>query len=389
MPAHPWTTPADVKAHAEKLHRQGKLAALVMQGLAHDPVRVPLKKPSRQDLERDLGPVQAWVKALRRVPYLVVQDKTHKTRLMGEQTLPHAAEFPDACAAARTVGSDCVRQLERAARLAAATDEVAPLVAEWMRAHPTKVLAVADDWEGILAVHLWLRAHPRSGMYARQLTLPGVHSKFVERHARLLLDLKVEAGEQDEEATGAPLAQLGFRVKPQRVRIRPLGNKLPGLEALATADVTLEADALEALGVRVGRVVIVENEITYLSLPDLPDTVALFGAGYGADAVRGLTFVRDARVTYWGDLDTHGLAILDELRAVLPHAESVLMDLGALDRYRELATREPKQATRRPTRLTPDELAAYDALQDGTFGDQLRIEQERLPLPTWKPVSHH
>lgn len=354
-----------------------------MQGVTDDPVRMPLKKPSRQDLEQDLGQVQAWVKSLRRIPHLMVRDKTHKTRLMGEQTLPHSAAFPTVWDAARVVGPDCIRQLKQVARLAAVTDEVAPLIAVWMQVHASKVLAVADDWEGILAVHLWLRDHPCEGIYARQLTLPGVHSKFVERHARLLVELQAEVGELDEEATGPPLAKLGFRLKLQRVRIRPLGNKLAGLEALATADVTLGAAELEALGVRVGRVVIVENEITYLSIPDLPDTVALFGAGYGADAVRGLTFVRDARVTYWGDLDTHGLAILDELRAYLPHAESVLMDLGALERYRGLATREPKQATRRPTRLTPAELAAYDALQDGTFGDQLRIEQERLPLPTW------
>jgi hypothetical protein len=43
-------------------------------------------------------------------------------------------------------------------------------------------------------------------------------------------------------------------------------------------------------------------------------------------------------VLYWGDLDTHGFAILDELRAHCPHAESLLMNRAtflelAPDRY--------------------------------------------------------
>ncbi len=32
------------------------------------------------------------------------------------------------------------------------------------------------------------------------------------------------------------------------------------------------------------------------------------------------------QVSYWGDIDTHGFAILDQLRTYIPHAHSLLMD---------------------------------------------------------------
>ncbi len=32
------------------------------------------------------------------------------------------------------------------------------------------------------------------------------------------------------------------------------------------------------------------------------------------------------QVYYWGDIDTHGFAILDQLRTHIPHARSLLMD---------------------------------------------------------------
>jgi hypothetical protein len=35
-------------------------------------------------------------------------------------------------------------------------------------------------------------------------------------------------------------------------------------------------------------------------------------------------------VVYWGDIDSHGLAILSGVRATVPHVRSVLMDLDTL-----------------------------------------------------------
>ena len=75
---------------------------------------------------------------------------------------------------------------------------------------------------------------------------------------------------------------------------------------------------------------ITENEINYLSLPDLKATLALFGAGYGWQSLQEISWLQSVEVLYWGDIDTHGFAILNDLRAHVPHVESLLMDRESL-----------------------------------------------------------
>jgi len=43
-------------------------------------------------------------------------------------------------------------------------------------------------------------------------------------------------------------------------------------------------------------------------------------------------------VRYWGDVDTHGMAILAEVRRALPHVRSALMDLETLQDHRHMVT---------------------------------------------------
>jgi hypothetical protein len=43
-----------------------------------------------------------------------------------------------------------------------------------------------------------------------------------------------------------------------------------------------------------------------------------------------------ARILYWGDIDTHGFAILDRLRTGMPHMRSLMMDQATLQAHRSL-----------------------------------------------------
>ena len=81
---------------------------------------------------------------------------------------------------------------------------------------------------------------------------------------------------------------------------------------------------------------------------------------------------------YWGDLDTHGFAILDELRAHCPHAESLLMDRETLLEFKQFWEQEPKAMARELTRLSAGEQALYDDLRHNRLGERVRLEQERV-----------
>ncbi|MDX6302301.1 MAG: hypothetical protein QOF53_3515 [Nocardioidaceae bacterium] len=60
---------------------------------------------------------------------------------------------------------------------------------------------------------------------------------------------------------------------------------------------------------------------------DVPrDGIVIWGKGFDIDRVGSLPWLVDVDLTYWGDIDTHGFAILDRLRAWLPQTQSTLMD---------------------------------------------------------------
>src|SRR5690606_39500510 len=47
----------------------------------------------------------------------------------------------------------------------------------------------AAHWPAVLSVLEWFAAHPRPGLYLRQLDIPGVDTKFIEAHRGLLMEL--------------------------------------------------------------------------------------------------------------------------------------------------------------------------------------------------------
>jgi len=83
-------------------------------------------------------------------------------------------------------------------------------------------------------------------------------------------------------------------------------------------------------------------------------------------------------IYYWGDIDTHGFAILDQLRARLPQARSILMDEKTLLHHKIFWTQEQKPETRDLTRLNREEKRLYNKLVDNVFANKLRLEQERV-----------
>jgi hypothetical protein len=130
--------------------------------------------------------------------------------------------------------------------------------------------------------------------------------------------------------------------------------------------------------VDVSTVFIVENEINFLSFPTMQDAMVLFGSGYGFDAIKSVTWLRDRSVFYWGDIDTHGFAILDQLRSTLPLAKSFLMDRSTLLAHKAHWTLEPKPQQRELSRLDDTERALYDDLRYHRVGEAVRLEQERI-----------
>jgi hypothetical protein len=135
---------------------------------------------------------------------------------------------------------------------------------------------------------------------------------------------------------------------------------------------------LAELSIRPRTAIVVENEITYLSVDVPKDGLVLWGKGFDVDKVGRLPWLADIKVLYWGDIDTHGFAILDRLRAWLPQTRSAMMDRETLLAHQDRWVSEERPASSSLTRLTRAEQDLFADLVTDALGERIRLEQERV-----------
>jgi hypothetical protein len=366
-----WTTPADIRARVRRRWDDETILRAFAAAAPFPVVDVPLRGPQRGAIGDDLDAVRTWITGLERnshdgarytLRYVAVGG-----RLIGRNELPGRAIVDTYEQAFALLGvGDQVRTYK--ALLSAVTAE--PEVLTWVAAHPLRALDAADLWPTLLSAYRWMRAERDSGRYLREITAPGVDTKFVERHRPLLAQLLGVPS-----APSAFLTALGLRAKPEMLRLRPC----PSLNiAGGLSDITARMDELMVLDIPAKTAVVIENEVTFLSVPIPLGGVALWGKGFEVDRTGAMPWLTSADVVYWGDLDTHGFAILDQLRAWLPQTRSLLMNRETLLAHRDRWVAEASPATSRLNRLTGEEQALYQDLVTDQLGERVRLEQERI-----------
>ena len=374
-----WGGQKTVLDRLKRLWKQGKL--LQPDAGQEFPLRIPLRHPSSAELPERFEEARNWITRLReaaeRHGYLL-EWKEIRHRQLGRNRLPVAAIVPDLKTALRLIGRQ--RDWRRFRNLAEQTLEAFPQLDDWLHGHPHVVLEHSDDWSRLLGFMAWLQQHPRPGIYLRQVELPGVHTKFIENHRRLLtilLDQVLPPAAIDEDAIGARsfARRYGFLEKPVLIRFRLLD---PRQDIAGARDLALTAADFAGIRPSVRSVYITENEINGLAFPEVPESLVIFGLGYGLDVLGKIEWLREKQLFYWGDLDTHGFAMLDQLRADFPGARSLLMDEATLLEHRALWGREPRPTRRPLSRLTGEESRLYDQLRNDSFQPSLRLEQEQI-----------
>jgi hypothetical protein len=151
------------------------------------------------------------------------------------------------------------------------------------------------------------------------------------------------------------------------------------------SDITAPIVDLASIPIRPTHVYIVENLQTGLAFPDAPGSVVLMRMGYAVDALAQLPWVAGTVCNYWGDIDTHGFAILNRARAYMSGLRSILMDEQTLLSHRPFWVKEDAQhsALELPN-LNEAECALYRALKEQRWGSNVRFEQERI---AWSIVT--
>jgi hypothetical protein len=377
-----WSTAADLRAQVQRLWDRGDLLRDLASSALSWPLRLSLKSPSAADLTDRFEAVRNWVGALSDMPSVRVEWRDWHHRVQGTQRLP-AAVWVDTLEDALALLAK-VRSARRFQDLWERTASAQPTLLAWLSKRPLQALEIADRWGRLMAVVSWLQTHPRPGIYLRQVDVPGIDSKFIEAHRGVLtewLDLALPPADVATDARGVAqfARRYGFRDKPDRIRFRPLDARLlslPGSRGLA--DITVDAQSFAALDWATEHVFITENEVNFLAFPTVDRAVVVFGAGYGWDALAEALWLNQCSIHYWGDIDTHGFAILDQLRGHFPGVRSLLMDRETLLVHRDHWGEEPEPTRRDLSRLSNEESELYDELRSDRLQVRLRLEQERV-----------
>jgi len=376
-----WTGPKELKGQLARLWERGELLRDVVTGNARFPLRLTLKSPSSTDITDHFDVVRAWASELVAVASLRIEWQEVRHRVQGAQKMPASAWVETVEAALSWLGRR--REWDRFSAQVAATRQTHPALLPWLEKRPLQALELAAEWSRLLAVVSWLAAHPRPGIYLRQVDLPGVHSKFIEAHRCVLAELldlaqPVAAVEVTKSGVGQFAARYGFLDKPTRVRFRVLDPGIQVVPGTVCPDVTLDAESFSSMDITVKCVFVTENETNFLAFPQVRDAIVIFGAGYGWEALARSHWLKQCTMYYWGDIDTHGFGILDQLRCHFDHVESFLMDRATLDAHATVWGVEDKPLRADLHRLTPEERALYDDLRDNRIRTGLRLEQEHI-----------
>lgn len=382
-------TPAQIREKALKIWQSGRLLSAHLAAEELFPLDIPFRKITpREALER-FAEVRESVGRLRegsreRLGYgYTVEFATVNHRQLGPQPLPSRIRFDTPADLLRFTGKQ--REFDLFRTLVAATLTEEPGLHSWLLRNPLKVLENRDVWHRLLLVCRFFRQWPRPGRYLRELDIPGVDSKFIEQKKRILRELldrvlPPEAIDQEVTAMGESgfERRYGLRFDEKGIRFRLLDPRQT--PAWGATDLSVPLGQFQHLDPPVRRVFITENKINGLSFPPVPESLVIFGLGYGIQSFKEATWLRDREIFYWGDLDTHGFAILSQLRGYFPQARSFLMDRGTLMEFRPLwGAEEPeKRCLSELPNLTPQEAELFRDLRDNRLGENVRLEQERI-----------
>lgn len=374
-----WTKATDLMAVLRRRWDSGRYLRAYARGEAWEPVALAVRGPNADELLHRFEEVRRWAAAFEAGVggSLQIEYRTVGGRHVGANRIPARVRVADfACLCSVLGTAEEVRAFDG---LMARTRSEMPSLAGWAADHPLVLLEHRDVWPRVLATVGWIAGRDTGRSYVRHIDVEGVDTKFVERHHKLLAELLhvVLPPERIDLSEAEFARRFRFLSKPIYTRLRFLDPCLSPFPP-PVSEVSLRTDEMARIRIDAATVFVVENEITYLALPPIVRSVAVFGSGFASAGLVGLPWLAEREVVYWGDIDTHGFDILSRLRSHLPHARSILMDRDTLLSHRDHWSTEGNPTRRPLPRLTDAEQSLYQDLTSDVYGMGVRLEQERV-----------
>ncbi|MBN2038792.1 MAG: hypothetical protein JW864_02050 [Spirochaetes bacterium] len=378
-----WTTISDIRKILEKKWIKGIILreALHPQGIF--PLRLSLTGPAPVELSSMFAEARKWIAeftALGRSEIIKVEWKEVNNRIIGQNRIPVAVIFESPEQAARML--DKIYEYSLFKKVSGDLLSVFPVLKDWILKNIFRIINIADDLPRLIAVTQWIIKNPVPRIYTRQLSLKGVNTKFIESNKKEIgdwLDILLCQADINSAFTGTGNFEqrFGFKSKPQIIRFRILDEKII---IRGFSDIAVTADEFCRNTPDAENIFIIENDINCLAFPPVKNGMVVFGRGYGFSFLSNAHWLMDRKIRYWGDIDTHGFAILSQFRGFFPQTESFLMNEDILLKCRNSWTTETEQSSATPANLNKQEMNLFLDLKNNRFGKSVRLEQEFIPF---------
>jgi hypothetical protein len=245
---------------------------------------------------------------------------------------------------------------------------------KWIVMNPLLVIENDKKWENLLKVCKYFLANPKPDLYIRQLPID-LHTKFIEQNEAVLkslLDYLIP--EHIKDAREKQLSKrYHLRFDEPTIRVRILDKSL-----LITnlSEVGLPLSDFGKLSIECINILLTENKMNFLTLPEMPSTVAIWsGGGFMISHLKNMDWLKTKNIFYWGDLDSHGFLILHQMRSYFPQTKAVMMDMKTFELFRgEGLVSGEKINSENLSTLTETELEVFRFLKTNNY----RLEQEKI-----------
>jgi len=374
--------PEDVRASV--LRREWQNDATLksrLLGEKHFPLRIGLKPPSGDTVLDDLGHFRTFVKAWREFPLQeLIEWKARNYRTISSQDVPVNFSINNVQQLLEYIGEEALHRKRQWEINMAPLLEIDAGLYPVLVKHLNTIETMQDNDVMSLATLIpQLTPGMGAGCYLRALPVTGVDTKFLETHVTLVTDIldSIYNGEVSEQ--GGLTFWLGCLDNPKGwLTIRPL---CPHTKARmgGFAILQLPMDLLRSQALPARNILVIENKQSGFSLPTLADTVAIFGGGKNVSWMDA-QWLKNKQVAYWGDIDSWGLAILSDVRGILPSVTALMMDRKTLSAHQEKVVNEPTPFESLPPNLAKEEMILFEHLKSNALG-VMRLEQEKLSLP--------
>lgn len=381
-------TPDDIRKKARAYWNNLKFLKAELMGEPFFPLLIPFRKVTAKEVMENFTAVREWITALHkgslensgfgyRIEYRPVNHRS-----LGNQMLPGKIVINTRDDFLRLIHktTDYRRFMERVKKIETDRPELFSLI----RQKPQLVLQYDSAWPGLLQVCRYFKQNPLPNRYLRELDIEGLDTKFIEQHKSILRELLDIVLPEDAVVETKSSGRYGFEKRfglkhdLPLIRFRLLDSSLS--KSFGMSDISIPVTEFNRLDISCRNIFITENKMNGLSFPELPRSMVIFGLGYGIQCLKSIFWLKAKKIYYWGDIDTHGFAILSMLRGYYRQTESFLMDRNTFFQFKHLwgEEQDSKRTIAELAFLMPEENDLYLELKENVHGKNLRLEQERI-----------